>query len=127
MSFTKTKYDSCFLNQQKESNKSIFNYIVDNSMYINKNECNNYTAPFLTYIPSGVSSKNVDLENELKGMNRPTSKCDGCKYTPIDQTIAQNINNVPYGKQAVLNVDPNNKQECKQEYNILPDGYFKHN
>jgi hypothetical protein len=31
-----------------------------------KNECNNYTAPFLTYIPSGTPNLNVDIENELK-------------------------------------------------------------
>lgn len=82
MSFTKSKYDNCVFNNQQQSNSGIFSYVVDNSMYVNNNECNNYTPPFLTYIPSGVSAKNVDIENELKGINRPFSKCSDCKYNP---------------------------------------------
>ena len=61
MSLKKTKYDEIFLNQQKYKNKSIFDYVVDSSMYINQNECNNYSAPFLTYIPVGTPQLNVDI------------------------------------------------------------------
>ncbi len=114
MSFTKTKYDSCFLNQQQSSNKSIFDYVVDNSKFINQNECNNYTPPFLTYIPTGVSSKNVDVENDLKGMTRPYTRCTDCQYAG---------NNIKSG--VPLNVHPNNKQECKHKFNIIPNGYIQ--
>lgn len=108
MSFTKSKYDNCSLNQQQQSNNGIFSYVVDNLMYVNKNECNNYTPPFLTYIPSGVAAKSVDIENELKGINRPYSKCTDCKYNPE--------------KDKVSNVEP--KKECEKEHNILPNGYL---
>ena len=112
MSFTKTKYDSCEMNQQQQNNKSIFSYVVDNAMYINNNECNNYTAPFLTYIPSGISTKSEDVENDLKGMTRPYSKCATCKFTPDVTNTTPKLNE-------------NNKKECARDYNILPDGYFQ--
>jgi hypothetical protein len=120
MSFTKTKYDSCFLEQQQQGNKSIFDYVVDQAMYVNQNECNNYTAPFLTYIPTGINAKSVVIENELKGINRPYTKCTSCKYQPDNQNLPQ----VNLSKQSVFNHMPNNKRECDSKYNILPQGYI---
>jgi len=121
MSFTKNKYDSCFLKQYQQSNRSIFDYMVDNSKFVNKNECNNYTVPFLTYIPSGTPNLNVDIENELKGMSRPITKCTSCKYHPEDETLPQTSNL----KYKMYDQYPHNKQECKPEYDILPNGYIQ--
>lgn len=122
MSFTKTKYDSCFATQQQSSNKSIFDYVVDNSKYINNNECNNFTPPFLTYIPTGVSSKNVDIENDLKGMSRPYTRCASCQYT--GQVVDAN-NAADVVKKQKINVHPNNKKECGTKHQILPNGYVQ--
>ena len=63
---------SNFSETEFQFGKSIFDYVLDNSMYINKNECNDYTPPFISYIPGGVP--NIDAENELKGMNRQSYK-----------------------------------------------------
>jgi hypothetical protein len=120
MSFTKSKFDSCASNQQKDSNKSIFNYIVDTSRFVNNNECNNYTAPFLTYIPTGTPNLNIDVENELKGMSRLTSKCNDCKYSPTDLNTVQ----ADSFKGPLYNHYPNNKKECTPNYNILPNAYI---
>jgi len=121
MSFTKNKYDACFMKQYDQSNKSIFDYVIDKSRFINKNECNNYTAPFLTHIPSGVPKMNVDIENELKGMTRPVTKCAECKYHPTDDTFVQS-----YGfDKSMIDVYPNNKKECSHNVNILPNGYLQ--
>lgn len=124
MSFTKNKYDACFMKQYQESNRSIFDYVVDKSRFVNKNECNNYTAPFLTYIPSGVPKMNVDIENELKGMTKPVTKCTTCKYNPEDKgDLAQSTGfcGTP------IDIYPHNKSECKSDYNILPNGYLRSN
>jgi hypothetical protein len=53
---------SNFSETEFQFGKSISDYVLDNSMYINKNECNDYTPPFITYIPGGVP--NIDAENE---------------------------------------------------------------
>ena len=64
------------------NNKSIFNYVVNSSMYVNDNQCNNYTPPFLAYMPGGIQAKNVNIENDLKGITRAYSKCQSSKYQP---------------------------------------------
>ena len=120
MSFTKSKNDSCFLKQQEKGNRSIFDYVVDPSMYINQNECNNYTAPFLTYIPTGLNERSILIENELKGMNRLNTKCQSCKYEPEDSNLITS----DLWKQKQFNEMPNNKKECNKKYNILPKGYL---
>mgnify|MGYP003327773498 FL=1 len=122
MSFTHSKFDTCATNQQKDANKSIFNYIVDSSRFINKNECNNYTAPFLTYIPTGVLNFNVDIENDLKGINRHNSKCNDCKFHPSEQELQQIQTEMPNGP--LYDKYPNNKKECPKDFNILPNGYI---
>jgi hypothetical protein len=114
------KKDSCFMKESSRQ-KSIFNYVVDQSRFVNNNECNNYTPPFLTYIPSGIPKMNVDLENELKGMNNPIAKCTECKYNPENNTLVQ-VNPINFKPQ---NFYPNNKKECLNEYNILPNGYLR--
>jgi hypothetical protein len=121
MSFTKNKYDACFMKQYHESNRSIFDYVVDKSRFVNKNECNNYTAPFLTYIPSGVPNMNVDIENELKGMTKPVTKCSECKYQPHDDTLVQSYS---FDK-SMIDIYPNNKKECSYDFDILPNGYLQ--
>jgi hypothetical protein len=119
MSFTKSKNDACFSKQQQSSNKSIFDYVVDNSKFVNQNECNNYSPPFLTYIPTGVSVKNVDIENDLKGITRPYTRCAECQYSGLNASDDATI------KQQPINVHPNNKKECTPKYNVLPNGYIQ--
>lgn len=102
MAFTKTKYDKCFMTEQNGTNKSIFEYVVDSNKYIHNDECDDYTPPFITYAPGvGVSAKSIEIENELKGINRPYTKCSECKYTNDD------IDKV--------HINPSNKKECVNE------------
>ena len=109
MSFTKNKYDSCFMQQTDTSNKSIFDYVVNSSPHISAQECADYTPPFLAYIPTGVKAMNIDLENDLKGITRPNSKCNDCKYNP--------------SKFASKN--PVIKHECDASMKILPNAYLR--
>jgi hypothetical protein len=88
--------------------KSVFKYIVDDSMYVNKNECNDYTPPFLTYISSGIQPQNIDIENELRGAFYHNTKCSKCKYRGFLQT------------QPSYKIKP----ECPKSFKILPNGYL---
>lgn len=75
---------SNFSETEFQFGKRISDYVLDNSMYINKNECNDYTPPFITYIPGGVP--NIDAESELKCMNRKI-------YNNPNPSLAQGILN----------------------------------
>jgi hypothetical protein len=91
--------------QLPNNSKTIFDYITDSTMFINKEECNDYTLP-LGYINTGVLSKNIDLETELKGLNRQITKCNNCKYIPDDNTLSQ--------KSVFQQSTLSSKPECKK-------------
>jgi hypothetical protein len=120
MSQSHFKNDECYINQQNQGNKSIFNYITDTSMFINKNQCLDVTPPFLSYIPIGIPNQNVDIENDLRGVIRNNTKCAPCKFTPDNLDISSNgMNN-----KTPLDIFPHNRELCKPEYKILPQGYY---
>lgn len=121
MSNTNFKNDSCFLNQTNKSNKSILNYTLDTSAFVNKNECSDFTPTFLSYIPSGTKEINIDLENELRGAIRPNTKCASCKFNPSE--IHDHTNDLSILKNQPIDTKQI-KQECKPEFKILPNGYF---
>lgn len=94
-------------------NSSISDYILDNSPFVNTNECNNYNPPFLTYIPSGIPKMNVDIENNLKGMSQSITKCTHCKYKPENILLSQSSYN-DLMKSKLYDKYPNNKRECNK-------------
>lgn len=104
-------------NETIQNGRSIFGYMTDSSMYINQNECNNYAPPFLTYIPTGVPKLNIDIDTELRGITRHTTKCIGCKHKPESLKDATN----EFTKDMYVKVDqsPHNKQECHPDYSIF--------
>jgi hypothetical protein len=114
------KNDECYINQQNQGNKSIFNYITDTSMFINKNQCFDVTPPFLSYIPVGIPTQNVDIENDLRGSIRNNTRCVSCKYTP--STTQLTTDGMANNKK--LDLLPHNRQYCKPDYQILPSGYY---
>ena len=113
------KNDECYINQQNKENKSIFNYMTDQTKFINNNECFDLTPPFLNYIPAGTPKQNIDIENDLRGAIRNNTKCASCKFTPPQPNLASN----GLSKQPI-DFYPNNKQTCKPEFMILPNGYI---
>jgi hypothetical protein len=112
----KVKKDACYINQQFNQNKSIFNYMTDQIKFVNKNECFDITPPFLSYIPVGIPGQNVDIENELRGSGRNNSKCSCCKFNTQHPELASNG--------VSSNNNPNNNSVCQQENMILPNGYL---
>ena len=62
-----------------------------------------------------------DIENELKGINKPVTKCSECKYQPDDTELVQK-HDFTYD---LVNVYPHNKKECERTFNILPNGYLQ--
>lgn len=121
MSHTSFKNDNCFLNQTNKSNKSILDYTLDTSAFINKNECSDFTPTFLSYIPTGTKEINIDLENELRGSNRANTKCATCKFNPTEEN--EHTNDYESFKKQKIDTE-HIKQECKKEFKILPNGYF---
>lgn len=115
----KFRYDNCFLQAKSKDNKSIFDYITDNSMFVNKNQCLDTTPPFLNYIPNGIPNQNIDAENELRGTVRNNTKCASCKFNSQEPELASNgLSKIPH------DMYPNNRHTCKPEFQIIQNGKY---
>ena len=95
--------------REPSARKTIFEYVTDNSMYVNKSECFDSTPPFVSYIPIGVPTKNVDIETELRGANRIWSRSKENKYYPESLNTVQSLDNKPI----------QNLNECKENQKII--------
>ena len=109
----KFKDDECYIDQNINDNKSIFGYVTNTEMYVNKNRCFDTTPPFQNYIPSGIPQQNINIENELFNITRNNSRCRARKYTGIDHHLTEQMS-----KKVLYN-----ENLCKPEFKILPNGY----
>lgn len=89
------------MSKKVTNKKSIFQYVMDSSIRVHKDECNNYNPPFISYTPTGVLPLNINIENDLKGMTRQLSKCTEKKYQQSKYPF-----NTP------LDIYPHNKKTC---------------
>jgi len=119
MSQTNLKNDNCHKGQHQNENKTIFDYMIDKNMFINNNECADYTPSFLSYIPIGIPKMNVEIEDELRGSNRRNTLCSSLKYNPTETFTQSDILT-----QKSVDLYPNNKKICKTPFRILPNGYI---
>ena len=86
-------------------------------MYVNKNKCNDFTPPFISYVPMGINSRDVNLESDLIGITRNNSRCSGAKYIPIDSNLVERLDTITMDK----------TPSCNNEYKILPNMYINGN
>ena len=78
MSSNRLTYDDCALINQNNENKNQLNWVMDNSRFVNNNDC---------MIDLGVNGGNtatknmlgdrIDIETKLLGLGNPDSKCKG--------------------------------------------------
>lgn len=108
------KTDDCYINQQNKDNKSIFSYMTDVNMFINKNECFDPTPGFINYNRTQPPQQNIDIENDLRGAIRNNTRCTTNKWTTIDPDLASRVStNIVYDKNI-----------CQPQNRVLPNGYY---
>lgn len=112
---SKFRSEDCNKTQQNNDNKSIFKYMTDNSMFVNNNSCLDDTPAFLPYMPSGIPLYSIDIENDLRGVTRPNTRCSSKKWQSPDTELIETVSKVPIS----------NKKLCNESQKILPNGYFK--
>ena len=73
---TRLPYDPCAYNKQLSESTSPYTYSVYDGKFENTNRCvyDHYTRPFDGDI--------VDIDSDLKNINRPASNCPSRKYNP---------------------------------------------
>ena len=71
MSFNRLAYDSCEYQQKLEQNVSNIDFILDPIKYEHDQKCRNEFGLLGGTNVSHVKGNLVDLENDLRGQNRP--------------------------------------------------------
>lgn len=82
-------YDSCAYQQELSQSVSPLSYILDPVKYNNCNKCRMELGIVGGTAVSHVAGNLVDLENDLRGQNRPNTHCPDFKYVPTDKNFIQ--------------------------------------
>lgn len=85
----RTRYDSCSYNQELHQSVAPVSYVLDPIKYEHCNKCRVELGMIGGTAVSHISGNLVDLENDLRGQNRPATKCPQYKYLPRDDGLLQ--------------------------------------
>lgn len=89
MSSNRLSYDKCSYKQNLEQSVSPINYMLDPMRYEHSNKCRMELGLVGGTNVSHIKGNLVDLENDLRGQNRPVTNCSMYKYTPSDDGFLQ--------------------------------------
>ncbi len=80
MSFTNSKYDGCAYQKDLSQSTGVLEHIIEKNRFVNVNQCRVEHQGILQGNPVTAESFNaknsqVDVENDLFGLNRQLTKC----------------------------------------------------
>ena len=86
MSLNRLRYDSCAYNQALTQSVSPLEFILDPIKYEHCQKCRMELGIIGGTAVSHIKGNLVDLENDLRGQNRPNTHCPAYKYLPIEES-----------------------------------------
>lgn len=89
MSFARIAYDTCTYAQKLNENVSHLDYTLDTNKNYHCGECRNELGLLGGNNVSRVDGNMVDLESNLFGIDRTTSRCARMKYLPSSDPFVQ--------------------------------------
>lgn len=87
MSFNRLSYDDCSYKSELAQNVSFLSYMMDPIRYEHCSKCRVETGVVGGTAVSHVKGNMVDLENNLFGIDRPSTHCPAYKYIPTDGPV----------------------------------------
>lgn len=81
----RTRYDACAYQKALGESVAPIHYILDPIKYENCNRCRIEVGLVGGTAVSHVGGNLVDLENNLMGLDRPSTRCPEYKYLPSDE------------------------------------------
>jgi hypothetical protein len=85
----RTRYDTCAYSQEIKQSVGPGHYVLDPVRYEHCNKCRHELGLVGGTAVSHVAGNLVDLENDLRGQNRPATKCPAYKFIPRADNIVQ--------------------------------------
>ena len=83
------RYDSCSYNADLNQSVAPLSYILDPVRFENCQKCRPELGLVGGTAVSHINGNLVDLENDLRGQNRPATKCANYKYLPPTGNVLQ--------------------------------------
>lgn len=87
-------YDSCAYVQALNQSVSPLDYVLDTTRFEHCNKCRPELGIVGGTAVSHVRGNMVDLENDLRGQNRPNTHCPQYKYLPRGDGTVQGKENI---------------------------------
>lgn len=113
MSFTRLQYDNCQYKQELSDNVSVLGYLLDPIKYDHCTQCRHEIGLVGGNNVSRANGNLVDLENDLLGINRETSKCAAYKYLPRDDNFVQGKAFNKQVKYPTVSTEPVHLRSCQ--------------
>lgn len=89
MSFTNLKYDACSYQTNLAGQSTALSYVMDPARFEHCNTCMHGFGIVGGTAVGHIHGNMVDLENDLRGANRPNTHCPAYKYLPTDGSYVQ--------------------------------------
>ena len=89
MSSNRLMYDTCEYKQRLQESVSSIDFLLDPVKYEHQNRCRMELGLVGGTNVSHVKGNLVDLENDLRGQNRPATNCAEYKFIPSEEDYVQ--------------------------------------
>lgn len=89
MSWSRMSHDACAYNKYLSQSVDPLQYNLDPIQFENKNKCRMEVGTVGGTAVSHITGNMVDLENDLLGITRPSTKCPKYKHLPNDTNTIQ--------------------------------------
>ena len=85
----RTSYDSCAYSQSLTQSVSPLSYVLDPVKFEHCGKCRVELGVTGGTAVSHINGNLVDLENDLRGQNRPATRCPEYKFLPRSDNVVQ--------------------------------------
>ena len=121
MSMSRLLYDSCAYNTEVQQSTASLSYILDPIRYENCNKCRMELGIVGGTAVSHINGNLVDLENDLRGQNRPNTHCPSYKYLPPTGNSLQGKEYIKPVQHPAINTSMSHLAPCQMiHYGSVP-------
>lgn len=114
-------YDSCSYNTDLQQSVAPLTYILDPIRYENCQKCRPELGVVGGTAVSHINGNLVDLENDLRGQNRPATRCPSYKYVPPQGNTLQGKEYIKPVQHPTIDTSLSHLRPCQmQQYPAVP-------
>lgn len=115
-------YDSCAYQQALAQSVSPISYVMDPIKYEHNNKCRMELGIVGGTAVSHITGNLIDLENDLRNANRPTTQCPSYQYLPTDGKTVQGKEYIKPVSHPQIDTSMNHLPSCQMiQYGAVPN------